>query len=242
MASIALVNKPAQMALKKSYKSTEKGGFDIVRIDGHIAMSTIRGNNCGKSHGSMTDAREFLKTRRTVTAAFLDNPAPDADQLAEILTIASRVPDHGKLTPWRFIVFSGDARHRAGEALAERYAEIHPQADEKVLAEQRNQFAKAPLVVAVVSCATPHVKIPEFEQLLSAGAVAMNLVHGAHALGFAAHWVTGWIAYDDAAGSILGLKPGERLVAITHIGTPTVPAVDRPRPPLADIVSEWSLD
>lgn len=187
----------------------------------------------------MTDARDLLKTRRSISAPFLGEPAPDDDQLAEILTIASRVPDHGKLTPWRFIVFRGDARQAAGEALARRYAELHPEADDKQLVEERSQLAKAPLVVAVVSRAAPHVKIPEYEQLLSAGAAAMNLVHGAHALGFAAQWVTGWIAYDEGAGRILGLQPGERIVAIVHIGTGTVPPVDRPRPPLADIVSEW---
>jgi nitroreductase len=187
----------------------------------------------------MTDARDLLKTRRSISAPFLGEPAPDDDQLAEILTIASRVPDHGKLTPWRFIVFRGAARLAAGEAIARRYAELHPDADEKQLAEERNQLAKAPLVVAVVSRAAPHVKIPELEQLLSAGAAAMNLVHGAHALGFAAQWVTGWIAYDEAARRILGLQPSERIVAIVRVGTATVPPVDRPRPPLADIVSEW---
>jgi nitroreductase len=188
----------------------------------------------------MTDARELLKTRRSVSAQFLAEPAPNEEQLAEILTVASRVPDHGKLTPWRFIVFRGDARLRASEALAKRFAELHPDADEKLLAEERIRLAKAPLVVAVVSRAAPHVKIPEYEQLLSAGAAAMNLVHAAHALGFAAQWVTGWIAYDEAAGRILGLQPGERFVAIIHIGTSTVPPqADRPRPPLSEIVSEW---
>jgi nitroreductase len=187
----------------------------------------------------MTDARELLKTRRSISAQFLAEPAPNETELAEILTIASRVPDHGKLTPWRFIVFRGDARLKAGEALVKRFAELNPDADEKKLAEERSQLARAPLVVAVVSRAAPHVKIPEYEQLLSAGAAAMNLVHAAHALGFAAQWVTGWIAYDEAAGRILGLQPGERFVAIIHIGTSTVPPVDRPRPPLSEIVSEW---
>jgi nitroreductase len=191
---------------------------------------------------AMTDARDLLKTRRSISAPCLGETAPDDEQLAEILTIASRVPDHGKLTPWRSIVFRGDARRAAGEALARRYAELHPEADDGQLGEERNKLAKAPLVVAVVSRAAPHVKIPEFEQVLSAGAAAMNLVHGAHALGFAAQWVTGWIAYDEDAGRILGLQSGERIVAVVHIGTATVPPADRPRPPLADIVSEWKAD
>jgi len=188
----------------------------------------------------MTDARDLLLTRRSTAAAFLDEPAPDESQLEEILTIASRVPDHGKLNPWRFIVFRGDARRVASEALAERFAELHPEADEKQLADERNRLVKAPLVVAVVSRAAPHVKIPEYEQLLSAGAAAMNLIHGAYALGFAANWVTGWIAYDEGAGRILGLRPEERIVAIVHIGTAAAPTADRERPPLADIVSEWT--
>lgn len=187
----------------------------------------------------MADARDLLKTRRSISAPFLGEPGPDETQLDEILTIASRVPDHGKLTPWRFIVFRGQARFDASAKLARRFAELNPDADEKKLEDERNLLARAPLVVAVVSRAGPHMKIPEFEQLLSAGAAAMNLVHGAHALGFAAQWVTGWAAYDDEAGRILGLAPDERLVAIVHIGTATVPPVDRPRPPLADIVTEW---
>lgn len=187
----------------------------------------------------MIEALDLLKTRRSTAASFLDEPAPDDDQLGEILTIASRVPDHGKLAPWRFIVFRGDSRLAAGEALAQRYVELHPDADDKQLAAERGRLAQAPLVVAVVSRAAPHVKIPEYEQLLSAGAAAMNLIHGAYALSFAANWVTGWIAYDEEAGRILGLQPGERIAAIVHIGTATVPPVDRPRPPLDDIVSEW---
>lgn len=190
----------------------------------------------------MTEARDLLKTRRSVAAAFLAEPAPDDEQLAEILTVASRVPDHGKLAPWRFVVFRGDARLTAGEALAQRYAELHPEANTEQLAGEHNRLAKAPMVVAVVSRATPHAKIPEFEQLLSAGAATMNLIHGAHALGFAANWVTGWIAYDEGAARIFGLEPGERIVALVHIGTATVSPADRPRPPLADIVSEWKGD
>ena len=117
------------------------------------------------------------------------------------------MPDHGKLTPWRFIVFDGDARPQASEALAQLYRSARiPDADQKQLEEERKRLAQAPLVVAVVSKAAPHPKIPEFEQLLSAGNAAMNLVLAAHALGYAAQWTTGWIAYDEEAGRILGLQ------------------------------------
>jgi nitroreductase len=186
------------------------------------------------------DALQLLKTRRSVSTAFLGPPGPNADQLREILTIASRVPDHGKLTPWRFIVFEGAARAKAGEALAALYKAKNPEADDKRLEEERNRLGPAPVVIGVVSRAAPHVKIPEFEQLLSAANAAMNTVHAAHALGFTGQWVTGWIAYDEDAGRLLGLKPGERFVGFIHIGTSTIPYSDRPRPKLEDIVSYWT--
>jgi len=187
----------------------------------------------------MPDALVLLKTRKSISAPFLAEPAPSEAQLAEMLTIASRVPDHGKLTPWRFILYRGEARRQAGEALASLYLACKPGADPKLVEEERTRFTKAPLVVGVVSKAAPHPKIPEFEQLLSAGNAAMNLELAAQALGFASQWTTGWVAYDAEAGRILGLKEGERFVGLVHIGTATVPPVDRPRPPLADIVSEW---
>jgi nitroreductase len=187
----------------------------------------------------MPDALDLLKTRKSISAPFLAAPPPSDAQLAEILTIASRVPDHGKLTPWRFILFKGDAGRKAGEALAKLYAAKNPEADETKLEEERKRLAQAPLVVAVVSRAAPHPKIPEIEQLLSAGNAAMNVVLASHALGYAAQWTTGWIAYDEEAGRILGLHPGERFVGFVHIGTPTAPPTDRPRPIIADVVSEW---
>jgi len=187
----------------------------------------------------MPDALELLRTRKSISAQFLGQPGPDPRQLDEMLTIASRVPDHGKLAPWRFILFAGEERNTAGKMLASLYANKHPEADEKRLEEERVRLARAPLVVAVVSKAAPHVKIPEFEQLLSAAAAAMNLELAAQALGFASQWTTDWIAYDEDAGRLLGLKPGERFVGFVHIGTSSVPPVDRPRPALSDIVTRW---
>lgn len=182
---------------------------------------------------------EFLKSRKSISASFLSPPGPSAEEMAEILTVASRVPDHGKLTPWRFILFKGEAGAKASAALAKLYAEKNPGADAGKIEEEQKRLARAPQVVAVVSKAGPHEKIPEFEQLLSAGNAALNTVLAAHALGYAAQWTTGWIAYDADAGRILGLKPGERIVGFVHIGTPTAPPTDRPRPALADIVTEW---
>ncbi|KFL30828.1 NAD(P)H nitroreductase [Devosia riboflavina] len=183
--------------------------------------------------------RDHLLTRRSVGQAFLAEPAPTGDDLQTLLTIATRVPDHGKLAPWRLVLFSGDARAAAGEKLAEIAKRKRPELDEAGLDIERRQFLPAPLVIGIISTAKPHVKIPEFEQLLSAGNVAFNLVHGAYALGYAATWITRWYTFDTEAAAMLGAKEGERFVGFVHIGTPTTTIEDRPRPDLAEIVTEW---
>ena len=185
------------------------------------------------------ELRDHLLTRRSVTLPFLGEPGPDAAQLSEMLTMAVRVPDHGKLAPFRLITYAGPARERIGEKLAALVAEADPDASSERLEKERNQFLPAPLTVGVLSTAAPHPKIPEFEQLLAAGNVAFNLVHAAFALGFGAHWVTRWFAYDAAAAEMLGAKEGERFVGFVHIGTPTAHLDDRERPVLADIVTAW---
>ena len=131
----------------------------------------------------MPDALDLLKTRRSVKPMELAGPGPTAAEIDTLLTVASRVPDHGKLTPWRFIVFEGDARLAAGEKIAAVSAPIIRDATADQIAFERNRLARAPLVIAVVSRAGPHVKIPEWEQEFSAGAAAMNLVFAAHAHG-----------------------------------------------------------
>lgn len=183
--------------------------------------------------------RDHLLTRRSVGQAFLAEPGPVGDELQTLLTIATRVPDHGKLAPWRLVLFTGDARAAAGEALAEIAKRKRPDMDEAALEIERRQFLPAPLVVGVISTAKPHVKIPEFEQLLSAGNVAFNLVHGAYALGYAATWITRWFSFDSDAGAVLGAKEGERFVGFVHIGTPKTTIEDRPRPDLTEIVTQW---
>ena len=183
--------------------------------------------------------RDHLLTRRSVGQTFLAEPAPTGADLQTLLTIATRVPDHGKLTPWRLVLFSGDARATAGEKLAEIAKRKRPELDEAGLEIERRQFLPAPLVIGVISTAKPHVKIPEFEQLLSAGNVAFNIVHGAYALGYAATWITRWYTFDTEAAAMLGAKEGERFVGFVHIGTPTTTIEDRPRPDLAEIVTEW---
>jgi len=187
----------------------------------------------------MNDTLTLLKTRRSIPAVNIAEPGPSDPQLAELLTIAARVPDHGKLVPWRFILFRGEARRAAGEATAALLARRRPDADPKLIENERARFTRSPLVVAVVSRAVPHVKIPEWEQVMSAGAAAMNLVVAANALGFAAQWLTEWVAYDEEARALLGLAPEERLAGLVHIGTPNTPPFERPRPDLAEIVTDW---
>ncbi len=183
----------------------------------------------------MPDALDLLQTRRSVKPIAMQGPAPTRAEIETILKVASRVPDHGKLTPWRFLVFEGDARRAAGEKIAACFSTEHPEAKPEQVEFERMRLARAPLVIAVVSRAAPHVKIPEWEQVLSAGAAAMNLVLAAHALGFAADWMTEWYAYDRSVLDALGLKPTERIAGFVHIGRAAEPPQDRPRPPLADI-------
>jgi nitroreductase len=187
----------------------------------------------------MPDAISLLKTRRSVKPIELLPPGPSANQIETLLTIATRVPDHGKLAPWRFIIFEGKARERVGAIIAEAFAAKTPGATADQLTFERNRFARAPLVIAVVSRAGPHVKIPEWEQQLSAGASCMALVLAAHALGFAASWITEWCAYDRGVLEGLGLGPNERIAGFVHIGRPRKAPEDRDRPRLSDVVTRW---
>ncbi len=187
----------------------------------------------------MNATLDLLLTRRSVPAQMLAAPGPSAEELQTLLTIASRVPDHGKLAPWRFIIFEGEAREEAGRQMARIAEERQPDISLSRLEEERQRFSKAPLVVAVVGRASVHPKIPVIEQVYSAGAVCMNLEIAAHAMGYAACWLTDWIAYDAEARAALGLVIDETIVGFIHIGTPTIKPTDRPRPDLETIVSRF---
>src|SRR3954466_5893005 len=187
----------------------------------------------------MNEIIHRLRTRRSVPPQLLTGPGPTAEELDAILMVAARVPDHGRLAPWRFIVLEGEARTRIGDAIAAAFQADQPDADPARVAPERERLARAPLVVAVVSRARPHVKIPKWEQVLSAGAAAMNLVTAAHALGFGATWITEWYAYDRRVLDALGLGPNEKIAGFVHIGRPAKPPEDRPRPPLSDIVTRF---
>ncbi len=187
----------------------------------------------------MNATLDLLRSRRSVPPPRLEGPGPDRDELDALLTVAARVPDHGKLAPWRFLVIAGEARSRVGETIAAVHASDFPDADAARLDIERKRLVQAPVVVGVVSRAGPHVKIPEWEQVLSAGAVCMNLVVAANAAGYATSWLTEWYAYDRRILDALGLEPSEKIAGFIHIGRPQEVPSDRPRPDLADIVTRF---
>ena len=182
----------------------------------------------------------YLGTRRSIPAAQMAEPGPDAAALQAILQIAARVPDHGKLAPWRFIVYGREGRAAVLEGLTRIAAGHADEKEARMRADKARGFGDAPLIVGVVSApVVDHPKIPLWEQQLSAGAVCLNMLHAAQAHGFAAQWLTGWFAYDEAAARWLGVREGERVAGFIHIGTPAAPPSERERPDLAAITTEW---
>jgi nitroreductase len=178
-----------------------------------------------------------LRRRRSVSAAALAEPGPDREALGALLTIAARVPDHKKLAPWRFIVLQGDARAAFGESLKRICAANEPDASPVRLETERTRFLRAPVVVIVVSSPVTHPAAPEWEQVLSVGAVCLNLLHASAAMGFGAQWITEWYGYDGAVKAAFGLAPHERFAGFVYIGTPTERPTDRDRPDIAAITS-----
>jgi nitroreductase len=169
-------------------------------------------------------------------------PAPTPDEVAMLLTIASRVPDHGRAVPWRFIVIGPEGGARLGALIAATFMADHPDAAEAAIDAERQRLLRAPLVIAIVSRPHAHPKAPEWEQILSAGAAGMNLLTAANAMGYAANWHTEWYAYDRRILRELGLSEQERIAGFVHIGTATEPPADRPRPALRDIVTRYGAD
>jgi len=189
--------------------------------------------------GDSPDTLSLLKTRRSTGARLLGEPGPHRAQIEEMLTIAARVPDHGKLAPWRFVVITGEARARLGDEAAAIVKGDDPDSDEAQIEKARGLLQRAPLVIAVVSRARPHPRIPEWEQVLSAGAACQNLILAATAMGFRANWITEWIAFDRRFLDALGLAADERIAGYVHIGSSDAQRSHRARPDLADIVT-WA--
>ncbi len=183
------------------------------------------------------DAIDLLLTRRSGSAKSMTEPGPSKKQLDMILEASARAPDHGKLFPWRFIVLEGKGRKRAGDILAKAMKDEHEK--DKTIESERERFLRAPVVVIVVSRVRENIKIPEWEQVLSAGAVCQNMLIASHALGFVANWLTEWTAYHPIVKEELGLKPGERVAGFIYIGSPGDPLEERVRPDMTKIVTRF---
>lgn len=183
------------------------------------------------------DAVKLLLTRRSGSAKEMSKPGPDSSQLEQILLAGARAPDHGKLFPWRFIVFEGDGRARAGDVIAEA-AKANGERDKQV-EEERKRFLRAPVVIGVISAAREQHKVPVWEQELSAGAVCQNILVAATAMGFVGNWLTEWYAYHPAVKHGLGLKAGERVAGFIFLGTAKGKLEERPRPDMEKIVSRF---
>ena len=181
-------------------------------------------------------ALEFMLTRRSYPARTLTLPVPDRNAIEQILTVAARVPDHGKLEPWRFIVLHKPALERLSVIVARRAAELNtdPEKRPKSIA----QYAQADLAIVVVMSPKSTAKVPLTEQVYSAGAVCMGVLNAATALGFGANWLSGWPSYDRVfLTEGLGLEPQESMAGIIHLGTVTEVVPDRPRPDIARLTT-----
>lgn len=181
---------------------------------------------------------DLLLSRRSGSAKAMKGPGPTPAELDRILSAGVRVPDHGKLRPWRFIVFEGEGRNRMGEILGSVISGERDSSPERI-AQERGRFLRAPVVIAVVSRVREQIPIPVWEQQLSAGAVCMSIVIGAHALGYVASWITEWCAYHPAVLEQIGLKPTERIAGYIYIGHPADALEDRPRPDIHTISTRF---
>ena len=186
----------------------------------------------------VTTPLSLLRTRRSGKPRDLVAPGPDAEQLRQMLKIALRTPDHGKLAPWRFVIVPQDRRDALADLLEAAYRAEKPEAG-RLEVEAMHQFAQqAPVLVVALSAPAVSSKIPAWEQELSAGAAIMNLLHASHATGFAAGWLTGWPAYNEDVRAAFA-KGEERIAGFIFIGTPGKPQEERPRPNYDDVVSVW---
>ena len=183
--------------------------------------------------GASPEVLAFLARRRSASAVTLYPPGPSPQELEALIRLATRVPDHGKLAPWRFIVFEGEAKQRIGRRLADIAA---GRSDAPKARAALGKFNAPPLAVCVVSRLAPG-EIPEWEQVLSAGAVCMSLLNAASAMGFGANWITDWYAFDEAAKASLGVAPRERVAGMIYIGTANEPPLERVRPDVAALIT-----
>jgi nitroreductase len=206
--------------------------FSSTRSTGQVSMPPKKE---GPFNLPAPAALPLLLSRRSGSAKAMGEPGPSKKQLGEILQAGGRTPDHGKLFPWRFIVFQDKGRERFGDILAE-VLEAEGERP-KHIADERERFLRAPVVIGVISCAREMHKIPVWEQELSAGAVCQNILIATHALGFVGNWLTEWYAYHPLVKERMGLKPGERVAGFIYIGSSTAELEERPRPEMDKITS-----
>lgn len=188
----------------------------------------------------ISSALTLLQTRRSGKARDMIAPGPDAAQLADILAIATRVPDHGKLAPWRFVVIRNDQRGAFAELLVSAYCAERPDAGRLELEAMHSFAHHAPTLVVMLFTPVAESKIPLWEQQLSMGAAAMQLLNAAHAHGFVANWLTGWPAQSQAVARALGADgPHDRIAGFVFMGTAAKALEERPRPEKSQVIRHW---
>lgn len=182
---------------------------------------------------------KLLALRRSTLARDMVEPGPSGEEISDLIRLAARVPDHGKLGPWRFVIFEGDARARFGEVIADAFQKTEPGADEERVQFERDRLIRAPKVICVISKVIPHPKAPEWEQILCAGAACQTMLIAANAMGFAAQWITEWYAYNADVGAALGLEDGERIAGFIYLGTASGELTERRRVDPATRISHF---
>lgn len=178
-----------------------------------------------------------LARRRSAAPQTLGEPGPTPEQVRDLIALGARVPDHGKLAPWRFVILEPGPKARLVEKLR---AQARSQPNPDQAAAKLAKLAAAPLTILVVSRPVESSKVPEWEQVLSSGAVCTLMLLAAGAMGFGAAWITDWYAYDPNCAPLLGLEPGERVAGFLHVGTPPEPPLERARPDVEALVSYWA--
>ncbi len=211
------------------------------RCEGLKQVEIIETDNRGMtlySGKKSPELLDYLLHRRSVMAQTMHEPAPSESELQKILEAGARVPDHGKLSPWYFIVFEGGQRDVVGKKVRDIYSAQNPNAKPEHLEIEGNRFSRAPLVIGVISRIRTG-KVPMWEQALSAGAACQNIVLAANASGYAAQWLTEWYAFDQEFRVYLGLDGRDNVAGFIHIGTPSEIPSERPRPDLQNITTKW---
>lgn len=183
---------------------------------------------------------DHLLTRNSAPIPELKEPAPDDQEIRTMLTAATRVPDHGRLAPWRFIIYRGDVRKKIGEKLLELAEKREGPLPEGRRNQELTRFSRAPLVIGVISSPKENPKIPQWEMFLSGGLAAMNLMIAANALGYGTNMISNWYSDSEEGRALLGLAPHERVVGFVHIGTHEGPGFERPRPDVSTLYADYA--